>query len=111
MITLLARWSFLPVALALLLAVASARAAEPATGPTTAATVPAGDRLRVMSFNVRFGTALDGGNSWPFRRELLFKTIEAFGPDLLGTQEVLAFQGRQLHERLKGYDIVGVGRE
>lgn len=63
-----------------------------------------------MSFNIRFGTALDGANSWPFRRELLFKTIEKYDPDLLGLQEVLPFQRAQLIERLKSLDFVGVPR-
>jgi endonuclease/exonuclease/phosphatase family metal-dependent hydrolase len=48
--------------------------------------------LRVMSFNVRYGTADEGESAWPKRRALLFDTIAAFAPELLGTQEVLAFQ-------------------
>jgi hypothetical protein len=42
--------------------------------------------LRVMSFNIRYGTADDGEDRWEKRRELLFATVEAFKPDLLGTQ-------------------------
>ncbi|HET6573607.1 MAG TPA: endonuclease/exonuclease/phosphatase family protein, partial [Fimbriiglobus sp.] len=43
--------------------------------------------------------------------ELLFTTVEAFKPDLLGTQEVLAFQADELKKRLKGYGFVGAGRD
>src|SRR5690349_20912672 len=66
--------------------------------------------IKVMSFNIRYGSAPDGLNAWPFRRELLFKTIENFDPDLLGLQEVLPFQRDQLIERLKSDDFVGVPR-
>ena len=31
-------------------------------------------------------------HAWPLRRELFFKTINAFDPDLLGMQEVLIDQ-------------------
>lgn len=52
---------------------------------------PAND-LRVMSFNIRYETANDGENHWEWRREFLVQTIQAFDPDLLGTQETVGFQ-------------------
>lgn len=67
--------------------------------------------LRVMSFNIRYGTAGDGENHWDRRREFLVETIQKFGPDLLGTQETLEFQKDYLVERLEGYSAVGVGRD
>ncbi|MEX0714077.1 MAG: hypothetical protein WD278_17190, partial [Pirellulales bacterium] len=45
--------------------------------------------LRVMSFNIRYGTAADGANHWDERKGLLVDTIRRFDPDLLGTQETL----------------------
>jgi len=78
--------------------VASVRAAEP---------VP----VRVMSFNIRYGTAQDGINHWDRRRDFLLETIRAFGPDLLGTQETLGFQKEWLAERLSDYATLGVGRD
>ena len=39
--------------------------------------------LRVMSFNIRYGTANDGDNNWTLRRDFLVETIRAFDPDLL----------------------------
>lgn len=65
---------------------------------------------RVMSFNVRYGTAADGENHWDLRKEFLLETIHAFAPDLLGTQETLGFQRDYLAEQMPGYDHVGVGR-
>lgn len=67
--------------------------------------------LRVMSFNIRYGTAPDGPNAWPHRRDFLVDTITAYDPDLLGTQETLADQRDFIHERLKGYAVVAAGRD
>lgn len=69
------------------------------------------DELRVMSFNIRYGTAKDGENHWDKRQRFLLETIQAFDPDLLGTQETLAFQRDYLEEQLKVYDGWGVGRD
>lgn len=67
--------------------------------------------IRVMSFNIRYGTAADGDNHWNRRKEFLVETIKAFDPDLLGTQETLGFQRDFLAEKLEQYESVGVGRE
>ena len=42
--------------------------------------------LRVMTFNLRVRTILDGPNIWDCRRELVVQRVRAFDPDLLGTQ-------------------------
>jgi endonuclease/exonuclease/phosphatase family metal-dependent hydrolase len=70
-----------------------------------------GPELRVMSFNIRYGTAPDGENHWDRRKDFLVETILAFQPDLLGTQETLAFQRDFLAEKLTDYRVLGVGRE
>jgi len=67
--------------------------------------------LKVMSFNVRYGTARDGENSWPQRKELLVSTIERYDPDILGTQECLEMQAEYIAESLPAYRWVGIGRE
>jgi endonuclease/exonuclease/phosphatase family metal-dependent hydrolase len=82
-----------------------------AAAPTTAPTTNPGEELRIMSFNVRYGTADDGENDWQHRRALFLRTIDAFAPDLLGTQELLAFQADELRDHLKGYGFAGVGRD
>lgn len=66
---------------------------------------------RVMSFNIRYGTAKDGENHWSKRKDFLIETIEAFGPDLLGTQETLLDQRDFIASKLSGYDSFGVGRD
>lgn len=67
--------------------------------------------VRVMSFNIRYGTANDGINRWDLRKEFLVQTILDFGPDLLGTQETLASQRDYLAGTLPGYAVVAAGRD
>src|SRR2546425_1243332 len=78
-------------------------------GATQPATLPSD--LRVMTFNIRYATPKDLANGWPFRKELLFKTVEAFDPDLVGLQEVLTTQRDDLIGRFgDGYEFLGVPR-
>lgn len=72
---------------------------------------PAQGDLRVMSFNIRFGTARDGENHWDKRKEKVVETIRAFSPDLLGTQECIGFQRDYLAEHIPEYGSLGVGRD
>ena len=67
--------------------------------------------VKVMSFNIRYGTAKDSENHWDKRKDFLTDTIKAFGPDLLGTQETLGFQRDFLAEKLPGFEFLGVGRD
>mgnify|MGYP002129749873 CR=1 FL=1 len=71
----------------------------------------AAEPLRVMSFNVRYANKADGDNAWSQRTELFFDTIHAFGPDLIGFQEVIAVQHDALTARLTDYAFVGVARD
>ncbi len=80
------------------------------TAGLEAATATA-EGIRVMSFNIRYGSAQDGENHWDKRKQLVEKTIKAFSPDLLGTQETLGFQKQFLEERLPQYTSIGVGRD
>ena len=69
------------------------------------------DPVRVMSFNIRYGTANDGIHRWELRKDFLIQTIRNFDPDLLGTQETLAFQRDYLAQALTGYAVVAAGRD
>ena len=66
--------------------------------------------LRVMTFNIRYGTARDGANRWELRKQHVVTTIREARPHLLGLQEALAFQLAYLRAELPGYASVGVGR-
>lgn len=67
--------------------------------------------LTVVSFNVRYGTANDGENGWPLRREMLFDTIRRQDADVLGLQEALDFQIDEIVGAAPVYAVIGVGRD
>jgi endonuclease/exonuclease/phosphatase family metal-dependent hydrolase len=67
--------------------------------------------VHVMSFNIRYGTADDGGNAWPHRKELVYDVIRRQDSDFVGLQEALRFQIDAIRESLPEYDEVGVGRD
>lgn len=74
----------------------------------------AGDKpppIKVMSFNIRYGTAPDGANHWKNRKEFVADTIKASNPDLLGTQETLPGQRDYLAEQLPGFVAFAAGRD
>ncbi len=66
--------------------------------------------IRVMSFNIRYGTANDGENRWELRRDLVIETIQKHGPQILGVQEALALQMDALAEALPRFQVLGQGR-
>lgn len=67
--------------------------------------------LRVMSFNIRYGSADDGDNRWPLRRALVAETIRRYQPDLLGMQEVQPVQVSFLKEQFSEYQYIGWSRD
>jgi endonuclease/exonuclease/phosphatase family metal-dependent hydrolase len=67
--------------------------------------------LRVMSVNIRYGTAQDGENAWPLRRGLLEDVLRTFHAHVLGLQEALHFQLEELAETFPDMEWVGVGRD
>jgi len=67
--------------------------------------------IRVMTFNIRYGTADDGPDAWPARREQLFALVRREAPDILGLQEALKFQLDELRAAAPGYGWVGAGRD
>ncbi|GAB5440344.1 MAG: endonuclease/exonuclease/phosphatase family protein [Fuerstiella sp.] len=80
-------------------------------GKSAAADEAKSGELRVMSFNIRFGTAKDGDNHWDKRRELVAETVRRYDPDLLGTQETIRFQGEYLQQQLPHLSYVGWSRD
>ncbi len=67
--------------------------------------------VSLMSFNIRYGSADDGADSWPARHALVWEVIRRTSPDVLGVQEALRFQLDELHAALPEYAEVGVGRD
>lgn len=68
------------------------------------------NRLCVMTYNLRYASS-NGPNAWPQRRPLMRECIRNVSPDLIGTQEGLYQQLRELSSDLPEYDWIGLGRE
>lgn len=87
------------------------------TTPTPAQPTPAQPTLSVLTFNIRFGSADDGPNAWPLRRDAVIAVIRGTptpnqpAPDLVGLQEALAFQLDEILAALPEYAAIGVGRD
>eukprot|EP00736_Rhodelphis_marinus_P012979 Rmarinus@m.4185 len=65
----------------------------------------------VWSFNLRYGSANDGTDSWPFRWRQVMDLLDDSHADFIGMQEVLDFQLEEILEKVPRYDHVGVGRD
>jgi endonuclease/exonuclease/phosphatase family metal-dependent hydrolase len=96
---------------------------SPSTTPTPSVIVPpvsamdllagpaATADLDVMSFNLRYAS-ITPPHSWAQRRPVTRALLAAERPDLIGTQEGLAIQLRDIESDLgPGYDRIGVGRD
>lgn len=105
--------SFPLAAAILVLAGSSCRPVDSPVKPETHSDepIPTCQPLRVMSFNIRYGTAEDGENSWPNRRGLVMQVIRENEPDLLGLQEALRFQLDEIGKEFPEYEMIGVGRD
>lgn len=83
----------------------------PAQAPAGAQAPAVREPLTVMSFNIRYGTAKDGENEWSARRAMLFDVLRDENADLIGLQEALDFQIREILAAIPEYAVVGVGRD
>lgn len=69
------------------------------------------DNLKVMTFNIRYGKADDGQDSWQFRKDNAVATVKTFEPDVFGLQEALQFQIEEFKKQMPEYTYAGVGRD
>ena len=69
-----------------------------------------GDAVHVMSFNLRFASD-SGPNSWPQRRPAMAELLRTELPTVIGTQEGLYGQLRDIESDLPApYEWIGLGR-
>ncbi len=66
--------------------------------------------LRIMTFNIRYGTADDGENSWPHRQFRCIKVLQKYRPHILGVQEALPFQVEAISSAFPDWQAFGLGR-
>ncbi|MCL2688742.1 MAG: endonuclease/exonuclease/phosphatase family protein [Chitinispirillia bacterium] len=67
--------------------------------------------VRVMSFNIRYGSALDGKNSWRYRRGQVSSILREQDADIIGLQEALRFQLSEINSSMDDYTEIGFGRD
>lgn len=67
--------------------------------------------VRFLTFNIRYGTAPDGENSWERRRDLVARVLEEQRPEVAAIQEALDFQLDFLLERFPRYRASGAHRD
>ena len=69
-----------------------------------------GATVRVMSFNIRYDEPRDGVNAWSNRKQKVADVIRFHKADLVGVQEALLTQLRDLEKMLPDMAWCGVGR-
>ncbi len=70
----------------------------------------AAEPLVVMTYNLRYASA-QPPNAWPDRRPLMRACIRELLPDLIGTQEGVYSQLKELAADLPEYEWLGLGRD
>jgi endonuclease/exonuclease/phosphatase family metal-dependent hydrolase len=66
--------------------------------------------VRVMSFNIRYNEPRDGVNAWPERKTRVADVIRFHKADLVGVQEALHEQLKDLERLLPDFKWCGAGR-
>ena len=66
--------------------------------------------IKAMSFNIRYGTADDGENSWTHRKDLVFDVFRNYDCDFVGSQEALMFQIDEILKEVPAYTWSGRSR-
>lgn len=66
--------------------------------------------IKVMTFNLKFATP-EPPNSWVQRRPVTAEMIRSVSPDIIGTQEGLYSQIKDIKSDCPEYDWIGLGRD
>lgn len=69
------------------------------------------NHIKVISFNVRVGSAKDGDNSWDNRKKAAINLLYKENPVVFGVQEALQAQLVYLRQQCPAYKDIGVGRD
>ena len=65
----------------------------------------------VMSYNIKLDYPKEGENSWTNRKPFFINQIKFYEPDVLGVQEAMPNQMKDMDSLLVNYSYVGVGRD
>lgn len=69
------------------------------------------DYLNIMTFNIRYNNPNDSLNAWPYRIDKVGSQILFHETHIVGVQEALHGQLKDLQPQLTKYKYVGVGRD
>jgi len=67
--------------------------------------------LKIMSYNIKLDYPKEGKNSWTKRKSFMVNQIKFYEPDVLGVQEAMPNQMKDMDSLLTDYSFVGVGRD
>ncbi len=67
--------------------------------------------LKIMSYNIKLDYPKEGKNSWTNRKSFMVNQIKFYEPDVLGVQEAMPNQMKDMDSLLTDYSFVGVGRD
>ena len=99
------RRSFLATMSTSVLASTLARAAELGSAGDGASA-----QMNVVTYNLRYASAT-GANSWPTRRPVMKALLDELKPDVMGTQEGVYSQLKDIAADQPGLDWIGLGRD
>jgi endonuclease/exonuclease/phosphatase family metal-dependent hydrolase len=67
--------------------------------------------IKVISYNIRLNLASDGINAWPNRSEMVGSLLRFHEAEIIGLQEALVEQLKNIEQQLPQMKRVGVGRD
>lgn len=67
--------------------------------------------VKMMTYNIRYDNPNDGENAWPNRKEYFCSQVAFYAPDILGIQEALPNQVKDIAAFFPNYSYVGVARD
>jgi endonuclease/exonuclease/phosphatase family metal-dependent hydrolase len=67
--------------------------------------------ITAITYNIRYDNPGDGINQWSSRKEKVFDLLKKYDPDILGVQEALHNQLKDITGSLQGFQFIGVGRD
>ncbi len=67
--------------------------------------------LSVMTYNIKLDHPKEGENSWKNRKPLIIGQIQFYNPDIMGVQEAMPNQMKDMDDLLVDYNFIGVGRD
>lgn len=65
----------------------------------------------VMTYNIKLDYPKEGENSWTNRKDFFINQLKFYEPDILGVQEAMPNQMKDIDSLLDSYSFVGVGRD